>query len=236
MKNSESVMQSGFTQRRVLLFIRAPELGRVKTRLEKKMDAATVLTLYRHFVEDTLERLTAGGYDIIVFFSPLHKEPVIRVWLGDTAHLQPQTGKTLGEKMRNAFSTVFSMDVGQAVLMGSDFPDLDMRIIDEAFAFLQKKDVVIGPAEDGGYYLIGFRKDAFDGDVFADIDWGTDHVCRQTMRHIHAAGLNGHVLPVWQDIDTYEDLVAFYHRSKANRQPHLKTMIFLDQLNLKGLQ
>ncbi len=229
-------MEDGYMQRRVLLFIRAPELGRVKTRLEKKMDAKTVLTLYKHFVEDTMESLTAGGHDIIVFFSPLHKEPAVRAWLGDTIHFQPQTGRNLGEKMRNAFSTVFAMGLDQAVLMGSDSPDIDIGIIDEAYAFLENRDVVIGPAEDGGYYLIGFQKKAFDGDVFSGIDWGTEHVYQQTLQHVHDAGLITHVLPVWQDIDTFEDLTAFYHRNKANGHTHLKTMQFLSRLNLKGFQ
>lgn len=229
-------MQAGYMQRRVLLFIRAPELGRVKTRLEKKLDAATVLTLYKHFVEDTMESLTAGGYGIIVFFSPLHKEPAVRAWLGDTVHLQPQTGENLGKKMRNAFSTVFAMGLGQAVLMGSDSPDIDIGIVDEAYAFLENRDVVIGPAEDGGYYLIGFQNQAFDGDVFSGIDWGTEHVYQQTLQRVYDAGLNTHVLPTWQDIDTFEDLTAFYHRNKANGLLHLKTMKILDQLNLKGFQ
>jgi rSAM/selenodomain-associated transferase 1 len=229
-------MEDGYMQRRVLLFIRAPELGRVKTRLEKKMDAKTVLTLYKHFVEDTMESLTAGGHDIIVFFSPLHKEPAVRAWLGDTIHFQPQTGRNLGERMRNAFSTVFAMGLDQAVLMGSDSPDIDIGIIDEAYAFLENRDVVIGPAEDGGYYLIGFQKKAFDGDVFSGIDWGTEHVYQQTMQHVHDAGLITHVLPVWQDIDTFEDLTAFYHRNKTNELTPLKTMKILGQLNLRGFQ
>jgi len=229
-------MEDGYMQRRVLLFIRAPELGRVKTRLEKKMDAKTVLTLYKHFVEDTMESLTAGGHDIIVFFSPLHKEPAVRAWLGDTIHFQPQTGRNLGEKMRNAFSTVFAMGLDQAVLMGSDSPDIDIGIIDEAYAFLENRDVVIGPAEDGGYYLIGFHKKAFDGDVFSGIDWGTEHVYQQTMQHIQDGGLSSHVLQTWQDIDVYEDLVSFYHRNIDKGFTGLETMKFLKQLNLKEFQ
>jgi rSAM/selenodomain-associated transferase 1 len=229
-------MQSGNTQRRVLVFIRAPELGKVKTRLEKKMDAVTVLGLYQCFVEDIIQTLTSGGYDITVYFAPSHKESAVQAWLGSTIHIQAQTGRRLGEKMRNAFSDVFATEVDQVVLIGSDFPDLDIRIIHEAFAFLQKKDVAIAPAEDGGYYLMGFRKDTFDGDVFTGIDWGTEHVYRQTLQRIRDASLNDHILPSWKDIDTYEDLTTFYHRSKANGLMHLKTMQFLSRLKLKGLR
>ena len=229
-------MLSGNTQRRVLVFVRAPEMGRVKTRLEKKMDAATVLGIDRCFVEDIIQTLTSGGYDITVYFSPSHKESAVQAWLGPTIHIQAQAGRSLGGKMRNAFSNVFATGVDQAILIGSDFPDLDIGILQEAFVSLQNKDVTIGPAKDGGYYLIGFRKDAFDGEIFTGIDWGTEHVYQQTLQHIHAAGLNDRILPSWQDIDTYEDLIAFYHRSKANGLMHLKTMQFMSRLKLKGFQ
>jgi rSAM/selenodomain-associated transferase 1 len=229
-------MPSGNTQRRVLVFVRAPELGRVKTRLEKKMDAVTVLGLYQCFVEDIIQTLTSGGYDITVYFAPSHKASAVQTWLGPTIHIQAQTGRSLGEKMRNAFSDVFATEVDQALLIGSDFPDLDIGILQEAFVSLQNKDVTIGPAEDGGYYLMGFRKDAFDGEIFTGIDWGTEHVFQQTLQYIHDAGLNDHVLPIWQDIDTFEDLSAFYHRSKANGLMHLKTMQFMSRLKLKGFQ
>lgn len=229
-------MQSIGIQRRVLLFLRAPELGRVKSRLEKKMDAATVLRLYRCFVRDILETLTISGYDILVFFTPPHRGSAVQAWLGETVSIQAQTGKTLGDKMRNAFSDVFATDVDEAVLMGSDLPDFDSRIMDASFESLKKKDVVIGPAKDGGYYLIGFRKNAFNTDLFSGIDWGTSSVFPKTMGKIDAAGLNCHVLPSRQDIDTHEDLVAFYHRGKANGLTHLKTMKLLERLNLKGFQ
>ena len=221
-------------QRHVLLFVRAPELGRVKTRLEKKMGAATVLRLYKCFVQDIMETLITGGHDITVFFTPPDRGLAVRSWLGETIPVQKQSGKTLGDRMRNAFSDVFATGVDQAVLLGSDLPDMDNRIIDESFEFLEKEGLVIGPALDGGYYLIGFRKNAFDSDLFSGIDWGTSSVFRQTLGKIHTAGLNCHVLPSHQDIDTHDDLMAFYHRSKADGLTHLKTMKFLEQLNLKG--
>ena len=229
-------MQASRVPRRVLLFVRAPELGRVKTRLEKKMDAATVCRLYQCFVQDIIETLIAGGHDLIVFFTPPHRGPAVQAWLGDTVLFQAQTGKSLGDRMRNAFSDVFAGDVDQAVLIGSDLPDLDNRIIETAFEYLKQKDSVIGPAEDGGYYLIGLRKNVFDNDLFSGIDWGTGSVFRQTMGKIHDERLSCHVLPSWHDIDTHDDLVAFYRRGKANGLTHLKTMKFLKQLDLKGFQ
>jgi uncharacterized protein len=235
-KKSEPIMTSGQRQKRVLLFVRAPELGRVKTRLGEKMDNATVLLLYRCFVEDIVQTLTTGGYNITVCFYPRHQKSTVQEWMGHTMHIQAQTGRGLGAKMRNAFANVFATNVGQAVLIGSDFPDLDIDVIHEAFFGLQKRDVVIGPAKDGGYYLIGFRKETFDGDIFSGVDWGTKHVYQQTLQGIHDAGLNSHTLTVWQDIDTYEDLIAFYHRSHTHGLGYLKTMTFLKQLKLRELQ
>lgn len=223
-------------RRRVLLFVRAPELGRVKTRLERGMDGATVLRLYQCFVQDIIETLSAGGYYLTVYFTPSHRGAVVRAWLGDTLSIRPQVGKTLGDRMRNAFSNVFARGVEQAVLLGSDVPDIDMRIIDMSFEFLRKTDGVVGPARDGGYYLIGLRKDMFNGNLFSGIDWGTASVFRQTMDQFHAAGLRAHILPTRQDIDTHDDLVAFYRRSKVNGLTHLKTMKFLNQLTLQGFQ
>lgn len=229
-------MQTSPIQRRVLLFVRAPELGRIKTRLGKKMDAAAVCRLYQCFVQDIIETLTAGGHDMIVFFTPPHRGAAVQAWLGDTLSYQAQAGKNLGDRMRHAFADVFAGGVDQAVLIGSDLPDLDNRIIETSFEYLKQKDAVIGPAEDGGYYLIGLRKNAFDNDLFSGIDWGTGSVFRQTMGKIHDACLSCHVLPYWQDIDTPDDLVAFYRRGKANGLTHLKTMIFLKNFELKGFQ
>jgi len=220
------------SERHVLLFIRAPQLGRVKTRLEKELNAVRVLALYRCFVEDIINTLTSGGYDITVYFTPSHQESAVREWLDPTIHIQAQTGRGLGEKMRNAFSAVFAAGVGRAVLIGSDFPDLDIGIIHEAFTNLDNKDMAIGPAEDGGYYLVGFQKEVLDGGIFTGIDWGTEHVYQQTLERIKDIGLKSHVLPTWQDIDVYEDLVRFYRRNIAKGVTGLKTMRFLKQLDL----
>jgi uncharacterized protein len=234
MTRSKNTQGSRINRLRVLLFIRVPEIGRVKTRLAKRIDTKTTLALYRCFVEDTMETLAAGGYGTTIFFTPAEKGPAVQAWLPEKTQIQPQTGKNLGQRMRNAFLSSFATRVDKAVLMGSDFPDLDIRIIHEAFFALKKKDVVIGPARDGGYYLIGFWKSAFRGDVFRGVDWGTDRVFQQTLGQIRNDDLRMHTLPVWQDIDTYEDLLAFYGRNTTRRRSHLKTMKLLDRYFLKG--
>lgn len=215
---------------RVLLFVRAPRQGHVKTRLAKHLGAETTLSLYRCFVEDILATLTAGAYQTSVFFTPADQGAAVKDWLGKFADCQPQTGENLGQRMHLAFLNTYSDPVDRAILIGSDLPDLDIDIIHEAFSALQQSEVVIGPAADGGYYLIGFQKDAFTAKLFGGVDWGTGRVFQQTLEQIQQANLNYYTLPAWQDIDTYEDLMEFYSRNASDSPPRLKTMAFLTQI------
>ena len=129
--------------------------------------------------------------------------------------------------MANAFGLAFSKGADRAVLIGSDFPDLEADIIHEAFAGLSSHDVVIGPAKDGGYYLIGFGAGSFCPKVFSDMPWGTRRVFSKTMDSITKQKFKAYVLPEWQDIDTPEDLKHFYQRSRQSGKRELKTLKFL---------
>lgn len=228
-------MRTPLSQKCVLLFIRAPELGKVKTRLEKQLDAPSVLSLYKCFVEDIITTLKKSGHEVIIFFWPPEKKEIVKHWLGASTSYQPQNGHSLGDRMRNAFASVFDKGVKQAVLIGSDFPDLDKQIVMEAFDALIAEDVVVGPAEDGGYYLIGFRNHGFNPDVFSDIEWGSSQVFEQTQKRIQGNNLSQHVLPLWYDIDVYDDLVAFYHRNHSLGNTQLKTMTLLKRFGFKNV-
>ena len=213
----------------MLLFVRAPQKGLVKTRLAARLGADRTLALYRCFVEDIIT-LISGSYPTSVFYTPENQKAKVQVWLGPYARYHPQRGADLGQRMQAAFIQTFYEPVKHAVLIGSDFPDLDIEIIHEAFRALQKNDVVIGPATDGGYYLIGFQKDTLNGNIFKGIDWGTNQVFRQTLTQIEHANLTYHTLPTWQDIDTYEDLMVFYNRNASIQPPHLKSMSLLNRI------
>lgn len=213
----------------MLLFVRAPRKGLVKTRLAARLGADKTLALYRCFVEDIIT-LISGAYPTSVFYTPENQKAKVQAWLGPYARCHPQRGADLGERMRAAFIQTFYEPVKHAVLIGSDFPDLDIEIIHEAFRALQKNDVVIGPATDGGYYLIGFQKDALNKDIFKGIDWGTSLVFQQTLAQIEHANLSYHTLASWHDIDTYEDLRVFYNRNTAIQPPRLKSMSLLNRI------
>lgn len=218
--------QTNQDDHRILLFVRAPQRGHVKTRLAKQLGADITLALYRSFVEDIITTLKSGSYPTAVFYTPEDQGASVQAWLGKHARCHPQIGTDLGRRMQTAFILTFCEPVAYAVLIGSDFPDLDIEIIHEAFRALRENDVVVGPATDGGYYLIGFQKDALNADVFQGIQWGSRKVWQQTLDQIEHADLTYHTLPVWQDIDTYEDLMAFYARNKIVK-PGLKTIKYL---------
>ncbi len=222
-----NLLKADECNRSILLFVRYPEIGRVKTRLETHLDQDKILSLYRYFIEDILSTLHGYEYPVSVCYWPPEKGEDIQAWLGASLAYCPQKGEDIGQRMRNAFTEAFANDVDQAILLGSDFPDLDPLIIDQAFDALSRNDVTLGPAVDGGYYLIGFNRHTFSKEVFTGISWGTEQVFEETIRKIEHAGLKVHLLPEWQDIDTFEDLWLFYKRAGHKGLEGLRTMQYL---------
>ena len=217
----------------VLLFVRYPEKGRVKTRLETHLDQDKILHLYRYFVEDVLSAIKKSGFSVTICYLPPEREREIKAWLGPASAYAPQTGADLGQRMGNAFMQAFTRTTSpadQALLIGSDFPDLDSGILDQAFDSLSQNDMTLGPAVDGGYYLIGFNRLSFIKEVFDNVSWGTGQVFPETMQKVDQAGLKVHVLPEWQDIDTFEDLELFYRRAHENGLEHLETVQYLQTI------
>jgi rSAM/selenodomain-associated transferase 1 len=215
--------------KKVLVFVRVPESGRVKTRLLGKLDKEDVCQLYRCFVEDILGALSEQEYDIVICYNPPEGRWKMISWLGSAFTFMPQRGASLGERMENAFADMVSQRVEQTVLIGSDFPDLDAGIIDEAFEGLETHDLVVGPAVDGGYYLIGFNAGSFLPKIFRGIPWGTQHVFHKTAALAKKNNLSMYVLPKWRDIDTPDDLKAFFLRAREKGLTELKTMKYLER-------
>lgn len=139
----------------------------------------------------------------------------------------PQQGKNLGERMQNSFVQAFLQGFHRVIIIGSDSPDLPRTFIEEAFSALKTMDSVIGPACDGGYYLIGFRKETFFPEVFTGITWSTDKVFEESCARLKNAGRKTYILPPWHDIDTLADLQELIRRSKNGPFDCSKTMSFL---------
>ncbi len=224
---SEYQMPKSPDERCVLVFVRAPVTGKVKTRLAKVLDPRTVRDLYQCFVIDVLEMLTRSGFQTVICFHPPEAEPHMAAWLGDTYPYLPQAGADLGARMANAFKAVFQRGCRQALLIGTDFPDLPQTFIHQAFDGLQQNGTVIGPTYDGGYYLIGFERRQFFPAVFEAIPWGTKQAFKDTLRVLNQHDRHPLMLPRWRDIDDYEDLVAFIKTqpSTPKTAPHTRTLL-----------
>jgi rSAM/selenodomain-associated transferase 1 len=209
----------------ILLFIKAPAKGQVKSRLAATVGDDTALALYRNFILDIVDTLKTTGYPFRVCFSPPEAEDVVKAWIGHPS--VAQKGRDIGEKMEYAFSQVFFEGWHSAVLIGSDIPDLTTAVIREAFASLKKSDAVIGPAADGGYYLIGFNKSAFLPRIFHGIEWSTKSVFHETMSILLASSRRVHQLPTWSDVDTVDDLKALFARNRDTGFDKSRTMAYL---------
>jgi len=219
---------------KILLFVKYPEPGKVKTRLESLLDKDCVARLYECFVLDLLETLNGTGYEPTLVFDPPGKRTETARLFGEGYDYRPQEGADLGERMKNAFLNCFAQGMTSVVLLGSDLPDLPGSVLKEAFSALKIFDGVMGPSVDGGYYLIGFRKEGFFPSVFDDIPWSTDQVLSETMRHFHSIKRTVSLLPWGRDLDTPDDLWDLLRRNLTTPFAQSRTMIFLKQFEWFG--
>jgi uncharacterized protein len=210
------------------MFVKSAERGMVKSRLAVSVGEDVALDLYKCFVSDLMEMIEQSGYPFEMFFYPPDAKQEVVKWLGDEHTLVSQMGNGLGDRMGNAFQEVFSRGFDRALLIGSDIPDLPNQFIDEALAALKEYDAVAGPSHDGGYYMIGFRRNAFLAQVFNGITWGTPEVFEQTMRILRKANLSVYTLPVWRDIDTIVDLKALFRDSRNTGFAESATMKYIE--------
>jgi len=204
--------------RALVVFLKAPIAGLVKTRLLPQWSAEAARDLYRAMVEDLLERLDGiPEVEQLQFYEPPSAERAVREWLGEGRSLQPQRGRDLGDRMDAASRAAFARGYRKVVLAGSDVPDLDRDTIESAFAALERNDVVVGPALDGGYYLIGLRGPRTA--LFREVEWGSDGVLRQTVGKAEALGLSIECLQPLAVVDTPEDARRLWSdlRSEASR-------------------
>ena len=190
----------------LLFFIKSPEKGKVKSRLASVIGDKPAANLYRDFITQMLSTLRRGDFPFHICFYPHNALKGVKKWLGDQHHYIPQKGKDLGERMSNAFRKAFDTGFKRVVLVGSDIPDLPLKVIEEAFISLKEEDAAIGPAYDGGYYLIGFKEKTFSPQVFERMAWGTERVFEDTMKVLKNLNQRVHTLPYLRDIDTVDDL------------------------------
>lgn len=190
------------SDKKLIVFVKNPEEGKVKTRLAKTVGDAEALNIYRILIAYTREQLMKVNAEKEISYS----EHVIEndEWDNEVFSKTNQSGNGLGDRMRNAFQKGFQgQNFERIVLIGSDCAELTHEIIDQAFESLDNVDVVIGPALDGGYYLIGMRK--YIPALFDEIDWSTSKVFDQTLTRIQDEQASYNILKQLRDVDDIED-------------------------------
>ena len=184
----------------LIIFTRNPVLGKVKTRLAKTVGDKTALDIYHFLLQKTKEVTKKISCDKKVYYS----EKIIEddLWNRSNYQKREQFGKDLGEKMKNAIEDGFKKKYTKIIVIGSDLFDLKPSLINDAFEKLDNNDVIIGPATDGGYYLIGLKK--LHLKIFENKNWGTSTVREDTLKNLEK--VNVHLLPMLNDIDVIEDI------------------------------
>ena len=195
----------------LLVFAREPVLGRVKTRLAADIGAEQALAVYRELLALTAAAATAAQVPATVWLAeapvpaadPAQPRPE---WPGLPWRVQP-AADSLGTRMAQAFATAFASGAGRVVIIGTDCPGLSAEVLRQAFAALATHDVVVGPADDGGYYLLGLRE--LQPALFENKDWSTATVLSATLADAARLGLRVAQLPTLHDVDSGRDLATW---------------------------
>jgi len=211
------------------MFARYPEAGKVKSRLIPCMGEEKTALLYRCFVNDLIDMLDGGPFSFRIAVTPAEKRAEMASCFGDGPVYMPQKGVDLGERMKGAFIDCFEAGIASVLVIGSDLPDLPRHVIEKGFTVLDVYESVIGPSRDGGYYLIGFRRETFSPDVFDGIAWGTGTVYEKTMEALTCRKSRVFRLPLQRDIDRPDDLEHFFRRSSRAGRVDSRTMHYLVQ-------
>ncbi|MFO8112926.1 MAG: TIGR04282 family arsenosugar biosynthesis glycosyltransferase [Desulfosalsimonadaceae bacterium] len=200
----------------ILLFVKAPVEGFVKKRLAARIGAQDALMVYRAFVSDIIETIKCAGSrssaDIRIYCHPEDGGCGENGWPESGPPLFMQEGADLGARMYNALQEAAEDGYSRFLLVGSDIPELTEGLLADAFSALGTLPAVIGPAMDGGYYLIGFAQNSLFKEAFTDIAWSRPDVFEKTVKRLRETVGALHVLSRLSDIDTFEDLMMLVDR------------------------
>ena len=217
------------TTNALVVMLKLPVAGKVKTRLTPPLKKEDAAELYKCFIQDIFSRIsTLNGIDIIAAYTPKNLAERIKRIVPVNTMLIPQKGSDLGERLQNIFSQLFSIGYKKVAIIGTDSPDLPVEYIKKSFSSLNKNtSIVIGPSRDGGYYLIAMSR--YSEEVFKDIPWSTNTVFKITLEKAKKAGLLPAFLPEWYDVDETGDLKTLRENMRLH-YPAAKTSKFLEKI------
>lgn len=201
--------------------------GRVKTRLAADIGERRAAEVHRLFVSALLNRFDETADNRILAFDPPHCEREFRQAAGPAWQILPQSAGDLGQRMAAFFAATLAQ-AERVVLIGADSPDLPAALVTQALEALEQAEVVLGPALDGGYYLVGAAGRV--PPIFQNIDWGTGQVWSQTVERLLHAACTWHALPQWYDVDTAADLVRLRMCLRERRQGDIRLGTLADRL------
>jgi len=211
------------------IFVRIPVAGEVKTRLVPPLEPWEACDLYKAFLEDLFSRLSKLKKVAGTVFYTGGGPAGIRTIIPDRFALVPQEGETLGERLLNAFRILLRDEGSFAAIIGSDSPDIPLTYLKRAYLKLKHRDIVLGPAFDGGYYLIAM-KSVIPG-VFRDIAWSEPRVLGDTLARIEKDALTCATLPLWYDVDDprslslLESVLVAKRIEKSDRLPSTERVL-----------
>ena len=188
---------------KILLFCRYPQLGKVKSRLAIKCGEHNALLFYKKMMDTILTNLAPLNESLQIHYTGCTQQQARKQWPYQK-QLLPQVDGSLGTKLTEALKASFTQSAAPLVFIGSDCPFLEADLFEDVEKELKRADVVIGPAQDGGYYLIAMS--APHEILFQDIEWGSDKVCRQTMKIADENNLSVVLLEEKNDMDRWEDI------------------------------
>jgi len=186
----------------LIVFVKNPALGKAKTRLAATIGDKKALDIYQVLLDKTKQETVGLGTDKVIYYSEFIDKNDL--WDNDVYQKELQVSGNLGEKISAAFHKAFADGYERICIIGSDCYDLTQQHLATAFTALQTKQAVIGPAEDGGYYLLGISK--LNPQLFENKNWSTDTVGADTIKDFESLGMPYTILPTLNDIDTEADL------------------------------
>lgn len=218
-----------------LIFAKAPQAGLVKTRMTPPLTENQAALLHQRCLQSVCERVSTLETKLILVFTPDDQREVFQNLISD--HIDdywPQGAGDLGDRLNRAVDRAFSLCADAVILLGADSPTLEIEILHQTIEQLSQHEVVLGPCEDGGYYLLAMSHP--QPDLFRDIDWCSDCVADQTLERAAVAKIDVFELQTWYDLDRYGDLALAQRDLSTQSTNHLpatkKLQEYIDELIL----